>query len=292
MEQETLTEQPSQDSVQDRIANLLGTDEQPEANPSAPTQETEQTAEETFEFEEGDRKYILPKALEPALQRNKDYTQKTQSLAEQRKDVERQLAHFKLAQQHSAFEQSVSQERKQMEVMDLVLAEYDSLSLKELSPQDAMVKMLERDQLRSRRQALQSQLDSKRAQFEQTSKAEIERLKGEATEALRKRLDWNEKTEAEVRAYVREMGIPDAAYDAVYDPVHKQILWEAAQFRKLKANAQPATQQVKTVKTTSSNPMPQAVKDKFAFNKAVGKTRENSPERRKLLESRAAQIFG
>lgn len=285
------TEQPVQDSVEDRVANLLGADEPAEGNEAA-SPETSEPAEETFELEIDGAKYTLPKKLEDGFMQRKDYTQKTQTLAEQRKDVERQIAQIKLAQSAAAFENSVAQERQQLSIMDAVLAEYDAMSLKDLQPQDMMVKMLERDQLRHRRNALDEQLKAKRAQFDQATKAELDKLKSESLETLKKRINWSDETEKEVRDYVRDIGITDAEYDSVFDPRHKQILWEASQYRKLKAGAQPAAQQVKAVRTSSANPMPQAVKDKLNFNKAIAKTKPGSSERRHLVEDRVAKIFG
>ena len=87
MEQESnATEQPVVDSVEDRVGRLLG--EQTEAEPEAVTAE-EQTEPETFEFEYEGTKHTLPKQLEKALMQERDYTQKSQQLAERNKDYDR-----------------------------------------------------------------------------------------------------------------------------------------------------------------------------------------------------------
>src|SRR5688572_29268490 len=68
-----------------------------DASPEAvePSGETETTpegnapaVEETFEFDIEGEKYRLPKKLERSLMNQKDFTQKTQSLADQRRQVE------------------------------------------------------------------------------------------------------------------------------------------------------------------------------------------------------------
>jgi hypothetical protein len=287
---DTPAEQPIQDSPEDRAARIFS-DEQPEApqRAEAPQQET---AEETFELEyEGD-KFVLPKKLEKAVLQEKDYTQKSQSLAEMRKDVEHRFAQIKLAQSEAQFEQSVAPERQQLQMIDAVLGEYGKLEWAKMSTDELVRKKLEMDQYREMRTAADAAIKAKRGQFDQTYKQELDRLKGEANETLKKRVNWTDATDTEVRSYVRELGITDAEYDSVFDPRHKQILFEASQYRKLKAGAQPATQQVKAVKTGASNPMPSDVKDKLNFRKALSKAPPGSPDRKRLVEDRAANIFG
>ncbi len=287
MEQETNAEETQEVSVQDRAAQLFG--EQSEQTEAAP-QQTE-TVEESFELEYEGAKYQLPKPLEKALMQQRDYTQKTQTLAERQRDVERQFAQIKLAQSEAQFHQSVKAESDQIAMIDAVLSELNKLNWSAMNTDELLRKKLELDQYREMRSGLEAQITAKKAQFEQSYKQELEKIKSEASETLRKRVNWTDETDKEVRAYVRELGITDAEYDGVYDPRHKQILWEASQFRKLKAGAQPAQQQVRAAKTSASSPMPQAVKEKLNFNKAVAKTAVNSPERRKLIEGRAAAIF-
>lgn len=287
----TPAEQPVQDSVEDRAARIFGgPEEQAEPNEAA-SEPQAAPVEESFELEYEGEKFQLPKKLEKAVMQEKDYTQKSQSLAEMRKDVERQFAQIKLAQAETQFQQAVKPETDQIAMIDAVLEQYKGLKWQEMSTDDLVRKKLEMDQYREMRTGLDQQIQAKRAQFDQHYKQELEKLRSEASETLKKRLNWSEETEKEVREYVREIGITDAEYDGVFDPRHKQILWEASQFRKLKANAQPAAQQVKAVKTSPSNPMPQQVKDKLNFRKALTKTAPGSMERRKLVESQAAKIF-
>lgn len=292
MEQENQrTEEAPEVSVQDRAAMLFGDEPEQTQETQAASQQQAEPAEETFELEYEGAKYQLPKKLEKAVMQERDYTQKNQSLAEMRKDVERQFAQIKLAQTEAAFRQSIAPDEQQVSVIDAVLQEYGKLNWASLNTDELVRKKLEMDQYKDMKSALENGIKAKRAQFDQQYQQELQRLKGEAAETLKKRINWSDETEAEVRSYVKELGITDAEYDGVYDPRHKQILWEASQFRKLKAGAKPAAEQVKAVKTTSSNPMPQKVKDKLNFNKAVAKTAQNSPERRKLLEHAAAAIF-
>src|SRR5688572_9179336 len=102
-----MTDQAPTPSVEERAANLLfGTPpkkQQPppveaqaepetqEAEPSEGTEATTEeapTAEETFEFDADGVKYALPKQLERHVQNMRDYTQKSQVIADQRRTFE------------------------------------------------------------------------------------------------------------------------------------------------------------------------------------------------------------
>lgn len=287
--QETPAEETQEVSVEDRIANFLDPQaEQPATEPEAAT--PEETAPETFEFETNGKKFVLPKEIEGEISKAKDYTQKTQSLAEMRKDVERQFAQIKLAQQEAQLAQAVKPEMDQIGMIDAVLEQYKGLKWQEMTTDDLVRKKLEMDQYKDMRSALEQQVNAKKAQHQQAFQQELEKLKAEARDTLKKRINWSDETETEVRNYVRELGITDTEYDGVFDPRHKQILWEASQYRKLKASAQPVAQQVKAVKAQSSNPMPQQVKEKLAFNKAL-KTAPNWQAKSELATARLAKIF-
>lgn len=287
--QEALTEETPEVSVEDRIANALApSNEQPEVEQEAAT--PQETASETFDLEYEGEKFTLPKKLEKGFLQEKDYTQKSQSLAEMRKDVERQFAQIKLAQQEAQLAQAIKPETDQIGMIDAVLEQYKGLKWQDMSTDELVRKKLEMDQYKDMRTALEQQVNAKKAQHQQTFNQELEKLKSEAKDTLKKRINWTDETEIEVRNYVRELGITDAEYDGVFDPRHKQILWEASQYRKLKANAQPVAQQVKTVKAQSSNPMPSQVKEKLAFNKAL-KSAPNWQAKSELATARLAKLF-
>lgn len=275
-------------SVEDRAANIFedGPSESPEA-----AQEATEPVEETFEFEVEGEKFVLPKKLEKAVLQERDYTQKTQTLAEQRKDVDRQLSQIKLMQSEKAFNDSIREEVSRIEMIGAVLEEYGKLNWSQMGTDEMFRKKLEIDQYKELKAGIESSVQAKRAQFDQTMSQELERIKAEAKDTLTKRLNWNEETDKETRAYAREIGYTDAEYDAVYDPRAKQMAWEAAQYRKLKAGAQPAVKQAKAVRANPSNPMPEAVKNKLKFSKELAKTKPGTSERRKVVEARAMQIF-
>src|SRR6185312_13074674 len=110
METQTQTEQAPAASVEDRIANIFGAEppkkqavpqqapvqeepaqtEEPQAASEEQPSEEESAApaEETFELEIDGEKFVLPKKLEKGFMQERDYTQKSQTLADQRRQIE------------------------------------------------------------------------------------------------------------------------------------------------------------------------------------------------------------
>jgi hypothetical protein len=285
-----LTEQPQGDSVESRIASsLFG--EQPNAQqPSEQTQSEE--APETFEFEYGGAKHILPKALEKAVMQERDYTQKSQQVSERAKDFDRQFAQVKLHQQAVQFEQSIQEERRTLSVLDAVLQDFQNKNWQAMEVQDLIKTRIEMEGFQERKKALEAQIAQKRGQFEHSVRAELEKIKAEASESIKRRIQgWSETHDAEIKAYALDKGITAEEMDGVLDPRHKEILWEAAQFRKLKDSAQPAAQQLKAVKTGSTTPMPQDVKDKLNFGRELKKVGSQSGDGQKLITARLGSMF-
>jgi hypothetical protein len=80
--------------------------------------------------------------------------------------------------------------------------------------------------------------------------------------------------------------------NSILDPRHVSILWKAQQYEKLKAQATPAANAAKNLRTTPTNPMPQHVKDKLAFRKEVSKHALGSVPQQRLVKDRIAKLFG
>lgn len=308
------TEQPSGDSgapsLDQRIESAFSGRpiQQPKPQPQqqqAPEQEiqeTETTAEvegepqqepqeETFEFEvEGD-KYVLPKKLEKAVLQERDYTQKSQTLADQRRLVEVKEQQFRMRELQQTFHNDVANEIKQMQMIDAVLEQ--PISWQTMSTDEAFRHKIQLDDLKQQRDKLAQAVQQKYGQWQQQQQSTQQELQHKTLESVRSRIPtWNDALANEVTAHFRERGLTDADFAAMnQNPVYIEAAWKAMQYDKLQAKATKTVEQAKTVKTTSSKPMTQQVKDHFAYKKALAKTAEGSPERRKVVESKIASIF-
>lgn len=306
-------EQGPAPSPEERVAaafsNFMGFEEKAppkeEAQPEQSTEPTEAapeaeaepanepTAEEFFEFEANGKKYQIPKELESNFLQQKDYTQKTQAIAEQRKTYETLAEQARIANMRTEFEQGIAQELQQLQAFDAVLSQQSQRDWGSMSTDEIIKTKIQLDQWKEQRDALKQQLEGKYREFSQKRDEAIKGLRTKANETAASRIPgWNDATQKAVREHALTEGYTEAELEqAGLDPRHWVTLWKAQQFDQLKAKAKPTVSDVRSVKTTPSNPMPQHVKEKLAFNKQVQKTAPNSSERNKLVEQRAASLF-
>jgi hypothetical protein len=271
-------------------------EEQPQETGEAPDPETVETqqegdapaTEETFDFEADGVTYAIPKALQKAFQQQKDYTQKTMEIAEQRKAFELLHEQARIANFRQAFEAEAATELQQLQAYDAVLKQ--PVDWASMSTDEAFRAKIQRDQWKDERDAIAKTLQGKYQQHEKNIQDAMREFKAKALDTVSKKIpNWGEATQKAIREHAIAEGYTAAELDSIVDPRHTLTLWKAQQFDQLKAKATKAVADVKTVKTTPSNPMPQHVKDKLNFRKALSKAQPG--EKRKLVEARAAQIF-
>lgn len=316
MDQQTPTEQAPAPSVEDRIASIFqGKPKAPANKAPAPkeqaqeeevqeeptqTEETEAAseseedtpAEDTFELEHEGQKYRLPKALEKGFMQEKDYTQKSQSVAEQRRTLEMVQRQQRIAAMSGDFAQQIAQEQQQLQMIDWALSQ--PINWQSLTTDEAIRKKIELDDWREQRGKIEKTIEGKRGEWGSKQAQEIAKLRAESLEVIQKKIPgWTEATAKEIRQHALSDGYTEEELNAILDPRHAVTLWKAQQFDKLKSSAKQTVASVKNVKTTAtSSPMPQNVKDKLAYRKAIAKTQPGSAEQRALVTNRIAKIFG
>jgi hypothetical protein len=308
MNTQAVTEQAPAPSVEERAAAaLFGTQKPKAAQPAPPAPEPTETqeeaapetaelpegteatteepaAEETFEFEHEGEKYALPKKLEKAFQNNRDYTQKSQEIANQRRTLEALNEQARAMNLTRDFEASVAQELSQLQAFDSVLSQPMDPNLSE---GDLLRAMVQRNQWKEQREALARSVNQKHQQYMQNFEKAQNDFRAKAQEAVSKRIPgWNDALWSSIREHAKADGYTDVELSSITDPRHQVTLWKAQQYDALKAKAAPAVASVRNVKTTPSNPMPQHVKDKLNFRKAISKATPGSQEHAKLVEQR------
>lgn len=320
METQTPTEQAPVASVADRIGNIFDrafgekppapkeakTPTPQEAPADTQTEDTETASaegeegsqepkaaapvEETFEIEVEGERYVLPKKLEKGFLQEKDYTQKSQTLAEQRRNAELVLEQARLARLNEQFAAETTQEQEQLRALDWALQQ--PVDWASMTTDDAFRRKLQHDQWKDEKARIEKGLNEKREQFGKKAQEEFAKLRAQSLETIRKRIPgWTDATAKAVREYAIDKGLTEVELNSILDPRHVEILWEAQQYRMLQSTAQKTVQAAKTVKTTPSNPMPQQVKEKLNYRKTLQRTAPNSPERRRVVEDRVASIF-
>lgn len=315
-----VTDQATTPSVEERAANLLFGKQPPPKNAPPPQQAREEQtegediqapnpeqteddpeattddpngappAEDVFEFEVDGVTYALPKQLEKHVVGARELTQKSQAVADQRRAFEVANEQARVFHMGREFEASVAQELQQLQAYDSVLNQ--KVDWSQLSDADAMRTQLQRSQWKDEREAIARGLQMKRAQFDKEYSEAVNGLKAKAREAVTKKIpNWSDATWNEIKAHAASDGYTDSELDAIADPRHQITLWKAQQYDSLKAKAAKVPALVKGVKTSPSNPMPQHVKEKLAFQKKISATRVGTPEYKATVESRVGSLF-
>jgi hypothetical protein len=253
---------------------------------------TESTAPQFEEVEYEGELYQVPPKLKEAIIRQSDYTKKTQEVAEQRKLVEHQQAQLRAAAMNQEFQQAIAPQLHEIAQIESQLAQYDKVNWREIPADDRTLHMLEMQRLEKLHAEKVKGIESKRSEHQQKFNEQLQKLQSEAAAVLKSRIPgWGDETAKGVREWALSNGFTQDEISSIHDPRHAEVLWKASQYDKARSNAKPAVQQAKAAKPTSSNPMPQQVKDKLAFHKQLNKTQPGSAERRRVVEGRAAKIF-
>ena len=304
---ETPTDQAPVQSVEDRIASAFGIqDDQPE-DPEKydgrreEVAEAEETAEEPaapepeeVEIEYDGETFRIPRKLEKGILQEKDYTQKTQALAEQRRQVEFAQKALEASRFEREFTESVATEQQQMQMLDAYLQQLKSVNVSDLPMEDGFRHWMQLQQVKEQRESLEKSITSKRAEYERKVQEHVKGLRVQARELLAKQIgDLNDETLAALSNHAKSLGYTDTDWDLIQaDPRAATLLYKAMKYDQLQANKAQAVTKATTpvVKPGSSNPMPQAVKDKLAFNKAM-KSAKTSQEKARLIEQRLMGSF-
>jgi hypothetical protein len=267
------------------------TDQVPE-DQSATSEAQAETAPEFEEVEYEGEKYQVPPKLKEAIIRQSDYTKKTQEVAEVRKLLDHKSQQFKTVELEREFGKSIEPEMSEIRDLDNQLSLYEKANWREIPADERTLHMLEMQKLEKLRAAKVGEIEQKRQQFNSKFQEQVRGLQEQAKKLLKERIpQWSEATAKETRDWAISNGFTEEEVSSIHDPRHAEVLWKAYQYDLAKQSAKPAIAQAKAAKVGSSNPMPQAVKDKLSFNRALKQSAPGSVEQTKLIEQRVGSLF-
>lgn len=298
----TATDQAQPQSLADRVAAQFGlADDEPEqvATESPETEEETVEAEPEAEYSEVEydgQTYQVPKALEKAILQEKDYTQKTQTLAEQRRQVEYTQKALEAAKLEREFHESVANDLSQLRLMDNYLQQMKSADVSQLPIDELIRHKMSVDGLKEQRDALDAQIKGKRDEYTQKAKEQLKSLKAQARELLAKQIpNFSDDALTGLASYAQSVGYTEQDVEMIQlDPRATALLHKARLYDELQASKAASVQTAKTappvIKPGSRNPMPQQVRDKLALRKAI-KNETDSVKRARLIEAEIANRF-
>jgi hypothetical protein len=280
-------------SAANAFLGLMGPEEGEQPNPEAQQQETEvaveqQEVEETPRYRvkaAGEEREVSLDDLIKSYQLGTDYTQKTQALAEQRKAIEAEKAAVEQAKQLR------DQYAQRLELIEKVLSEQnkseDLESLKESDPIGYAMKVAESVQRDKQLAAVQAEKQRIAEKQQAERQTQLQQYLAEQQARLQQAIpeyadpQKGEEVRRDIRSYAQNVGFTEGELNQVYDSRAVQVLWEAAQYRKLMSNKPEVAKRVaeapKTLKPGTgkvSNPESDAAKHERNRLRKSGKARD------------------
>lgn len=217
--------------------------------------ETEVDDGEEIDYE--GEKYRVPAKLKEAFLRQQDYTQKTQTLAEQRKQVEAERASI---QQRAQMQHQYVQEIAEAVAIDKQLAQYKNLDwngLIDSDPVQAMKLDRQMKELLANREQVVGRITQKQQMQAMEEQQFTAKQLQEAKAVLERDIpNWSKETATTLREYGKTIGFSDSELENVSNPIAVKLLHKAYLYDQLAAKKQakpePAKQE-KPVPTISAN---------------------------------------
>ena len=246
-------EQPPLEAEAEAEAPVEETDAEEEATDDAPDDQ----AEEAEQSEEDEVPAILKlkvngeeveKPLDEVValaQQGLDYTQKTQQVAEQRKELEAYAESIKAQEQ--AFQEQMQlnnvliEDVAKITALDQQLNQYANVNWQQLSDNDfveAQKLFFTYNQLQQERSQLVSQFEAKKQQVVQKQTQLMSEKIAKGKEILAKEIpNWSPETNQALLSTGKDYGFSDAELNSIVDPRHVKVLHDAMQWRKLQQNS-------------------------------------------------------
>ena len=178
-------------------------------------------------------------------QQGLDYTQKTQQVAEQRKELEAYAESIKAQEQ--AFQEQMQlnnvliEDVAKITSLDQQLNQYANVNWQQLSDNDfveAQKLFFSYNQLQQERSQLVSQFEAKKQQVVQKQTQLMSEKIAKGKEILAKEIpNWSPETNQALLSTGKDYGFSDAELNSIVDPRHVKVLHDAMQWRKLQQNS-------------------------------------------------------
>jgi len=293
--EEEIIEEPVAEEVAEEL-DVAG-EEAPEVE--GEEEPVEQEASDYVEVDYDGVVYEVPPALKDALLRQSDYTQKTQQVASQRKEVDLLQQQVQTARKEQQFVQEIQPDLNNVGYLQASIQQMETelqANLAQMTSEDMFRRKIEVDGYKEQLNALKQGLELKYSEFEEAQKQSYHELLEQGAQVLKQTIpDWSEDKQSQVRDYALSKGFSQQEVSSILDPRHVQILWAASQFESLREKAAPAAEQIKsapTIKTKARNPMPDATRSKLDYRNKLKSKNLNARQKAQVIQDEMAKRFG
>jgi hypothetical protein len=196
-----------------------------------------------------------------------DYTQKTQQLADQRKQIETLAQNV---QQQYQLQQATIQETAKLYAMDSQLANYQGVNWDAWMDQDpieASKGWQKFQMLKSQRDETANTIQQAQSQAQYMTQSQLQQKLSEGARTLANEIKgWSPELATALKTNGLEYGFTDSELDQVYDPRMVKVLHDAYQWRQLQAK-KPEVQ--KRVNLAPKSPKPSGKVESESQNRTV-----------------------
>lgn len=225
-------------------------DEESETEESdAEEAQTEESADDSEEVEYEGKAYKLPKELKDALLRQKDYTQKTQEVAEKRRQAETLAEQVRL---QTEFQSEHLPKLVEIRSLDAQLAQYAQVNWAELAqsdPAQCMQLQMQRNALKEQADTLKGDLQRLAHEHGQKASQMMQAAQARCIEEVRKDIKgFDADMLKSIDDTARTFGFSGEELSRVTDPRIVKVLHAAMQYQKLQGSKSAIDKKVQTAK--------------------------------------------
>jgi hypothetical protein len=238
-----------------------------------------ESEEELFEHELDGQVYEVPKAIHEAMLRNDDYTQKTQETAAQRDKLTVVQSEAELKNQQHQFLESVRDETTKAENINWQidqLRDYMRTNIDTLTGNQLEKVRWQMDELNTEKNGIVQALSVKWQEHQQAAEQTRKELRDNSTEVLKGQIpSWGPEAEKQSLEYGLSVGFTEDEINSSVDPRERQVLWEAAQYRRLKQGKAAAVGKVAAapkIRTSARRTTSDDTKRKISVRKQLNST--------------------
>lgn len=292
------SEQPATESlsIEERLAAQFEPEQPEEQQEQPPEVQAESEAEATPDFVEVDydgETYQVPPKLKDAILRQSDYTKKTTEVSQRQQALEQRELQIKAIDAERQFHEAVKPDIAAIQEIDFQIKQWKAVDVAGMTSEQLWQVKSQLDNLKEKREEMARGIDGKWRGWQQEQNKLLGEIQQKATEYVTKSIKgWSPEVQKALTDYGVAEGYTAAELNQLStDARIVKTLWKAQQYDKAQQQlAEGKLRVTPTVKPGSSNPMPQQVKDKLAFNKQM-KSARTSAEKAKAIERELMNRF-
>lgn len=251
-DEEIITEESEEETLEDLAEAEEATEEEVEGDEGAEAEESEEQ-EETLETVEIDGvEYEVPEALKRSIMLNKDYTHKTQAIAEEKRLLEEQRQLFEQTKERTQEDLKFEAQLYQLEDQ---LKQYETLdwaNLEQTSDPDTVNSHWRQFQLlKDRKNDLNAQVKERQTQRSQEAQQAVAKRIEDTRAFAEKNIEgWSPALANEIEAYAISQGYSQESLLTNLSPALLKTLHDGYQGNKLLTKAKTLTKPKATIKPT------------------------------------------